>query len=78
LGRDGDSNGTSNIPFSPNLMLCDQGNGEAVAVNRSLMAVFGKKESWLEDQDVPSRDYATIVMTGQPSSCLFSLPVCHE
>jgi len=74
LGQHRDGCGSireGNLPHQPNLILCDHCDGEAVAVSRFFMTVFGKKGSWLEDQDMPSKDYATIVRAAQPSNCLF-------
>jgi len=60
------------------LILCDHADGEAVAVSRLFQSVVSKaskalstKQVWLEDQDIASPDYATIVGSGKAEVAIF-------
>jgi hypothetical protein len=69
--KDGNSMSQKKLPSDLNFTLCDHQDGESVAVSRLLSSVFCKEGNWLEDQDLPSMDFAIIARGGKPSNCVF-------
>jgi len=56
---------------SPNLIMIDHADGEAISVSRLFHSVFSQAGNWIEDQDLAPSDFATIVRGGKPGNAVF-------
>jgi hypothetical protein len=66
---------SSSVGSNLNLILCHHLDVEAISASRLLQVIFSQKGNWVEDQDLASADYATIVRDCKPLNAVF---VCSQ